>query len=140
VSFIQQTVFAVTEFVAVASPTDLPQIELGFWVLPVNFVAPVKFKLDWLKKSGVTSFSQMQFSNKHISISQNNPRIFDPGRVAIYGFGLENFTKNVKFSIFFPSGQKNFFGLGPKVLGSKADHPLIYCGSKVSSGRVRAHL
>jgi len=37
--------------------------------------------------------------------------------------------KNVKFFNFFP------FGLGQKVPGSKPGRPLIYCGSKVSSGR-----
>jgi len=40
------------------------------------------------------------------------------------------------FSIFFPSDQKNIFGLDQKVPGSKVGQPLIYCGSKVSSGRV----
>jgi len=48
--------------------------------------------------------------------------------------------RNVKFSIFFPLGQKNLFGSGQKIPGSKAGRPLIYYGSKVSSGRVRAHL
>jgi len=45
-----------------------------------------------------------------------------------------------KFSIFCPSGQKNFIGLGQKVPGSELGWPLIYFGSKVCSGRVRAHL
>jgi len=41
------------------------------------------------------------------------------------------------FSIFFLSGQKkNLFGSGQKVPGSKAGRPLIYCGSKVSSGQI----
>jgi len=40
------------------------------------------------------------------------------------------------FSIFCPLGQKNLFGSGRKVPGSEAGQPLIYCGSKVSSGRV----
>jgi len=38
--------------------------------------------------------------------------------------------KNVKFFNFFP------FGSGQKVPGSKPGRPLIYCGSKVSSGWV----
>jgi len=62
---------------------------------------------------------------------------------AIYGLGLnlENFPlKMSNFSIFFHSSQKNLFGLGQKVPGSKAGWPLIYCRSKVSSARVRAHL
>jgi len=37
--------------------------------------------------------------------------------------------KNVKFSIFFPSDQKNLFGKVQKVPGSKASQFLIYCGS-----------
>jgi len=44
--------------------------------------------------------------------------------------------KNVKFFHFFPSGQKNCFGSGRKVPGSNPGRPLIYCRSKVSSGRV----
>jgi len=36
--------------------------------------------------------------------------------------------------------KKNLFGFGQKVLGSKVGRPLIYCVSKGSSGRVRAHL
>jgi len=70
-------------------------------------------------------------------------KIFDPGRVSHLWFGFEfgKFPlKMSNFSIFFPSGQKNLFGLGTKVPGSKAGRPLIYCGSKVSSGWARAHL
>jgi len=48
----------------------------------------------------------------------------------------ENFLKNVSFFNFFPLSQKNLFGLGQKVFGSKAGRPLIYCGSKVCSGWV----
>jgi len=40
------------------------------------------------------------------------------------------------FSIFFPLGQKNLFGSGRKVPGSKTGLPLSYWGSKVSSGWV----
>jgi len=59
----------------------------------------------------------------------------------IYGLGLnlENFPlKTSNFSIFFPLDKKNIFGLGHKVAGSKGGRPLIYCGSKVSSGPVRS--
>jgi len=62
-----------------------------------------------------------------------------PGRVNHLWFGLEFGKFRLKmsnFSIFYPSGQKNLFGLGPKVHGSKVGRPLIYCGLKVSSGRV----
>jgi len=44
------------------------------------------------------------------------------------------------FSIFCPSGQKNLIRKGQKVSGSKPGRHLIYCGSKVCSGRDRAHL
>jgi len=44
------------------------------------------------------------------------------------------------FSIFALGVKKNCFGLGGKVPGSKLGQLIIYCGSKVSSGRVRAYL
>jgi len=47
--------------------------------------------------------------------------------------------KNVKFLNFFPFGSKKSLW-AEKYLGMKAGQPLIYCGSKVSSGQVRAHL
>jgi len=61
------------------------------------------------------------------------------GRVSHLWFGIEfqKFPlKMSNFSIFFPSGQKNLLWSGRKVPGSKPGQPLIYCGSKVSSGRV----
>jgi len=64
-----------------------------------------------------------------------------PGRVRNlwFGFDFGKFPlKMSNFSIFFALGQKNIFALGQKVPGSKAGRPLIYCGSKVSSGPVRA--
>jgi len=64
-----------------------------------------------------------------------------PGRVRNlwFGFDLGKFPLNMSnFSIFFCFGSKNIFGLGQKVSGSKAGRPLIYCGSKVSLGQVRA--
>jgi len=42
----------------------------------------------------------------------------------------------LKMSNFFPSNKKIIFGSGQKVPGSKGGRPLIYCRSKVSSGRV----
>jgi len=80
-------------------------------------------------------------------------KIFDPGRVGSIFCGLGQVgsgqpfmvwarirkisPKNVKLFNFFPFGiQKNCFGSGRKVPGSKPGQPLIYCGSKVSSGRV----
>jgi len=57
------------------------------------------------------------------------------GSVSHLWFGFE-FGKFPLFPIFFPSGQKNLFGSCRKVPGSKAGWPLIYCRSKVSSGRV----
>jgi len=48
------------------------------------------------------------------------------------GMGLENFPlKSQNISIFPPLAQKNLFGLGQKVPGSKVGRPLIYCGPKV---------
>jgi len=49
------------------------------------------------------------------------------------------FPKNVKFFNFFPFRSKKIAS-DRKVPRSKPGQPLIYCGSKVSSGRVRAHL
>jgi len=70
--------------------------------------------------------------------------MFDPSQVgsiflwlelgrAIYGFGLENFP--LKMTNFFPFESKKSVRVG-----SKAGWPLIYYGSKVSSGRAKAHL
>jgi len=50
------------------------------------------------------------------------------------GLALENFT--LKSQIF----QLFLFRSGQKVPGSKLAWPLIYCSSKLCSGRVRAHL
>jgi len=44
-------------------------------------------------------------------------------------------SKNVKFFNFLPFGSKKIAS-GRKVPGSNLGWPLIYCGSKVSSGRV----
>jgi len=73
-------------------------------------------------------------------------KIFDPCRVGSifcgsgrvwFGFEFWKFPLKISnFSIFFPSGKKNLFGSGQKVSWSKPSRPLIYCGSKVSSGRV----
>jgi len=60
------------------------------------------------------------------------------GQVSHFWFGFEFGKFPLKMSNFFPSDQKNLFGLGQKVLGSKAGWLLIYCGSKVSLGRVRS--
>jgi len=65
------------------------------------------------------------------------------GWVSHYWFGVDFgkfLLKMANFSISFPLGQKNLFGSGQKVPGSKAGEPLIYCGSKVSSVQVRAQL
>jgi len=58
-------------------------------------------------------------------------------RVSHLWFGFEFGKYPLKmsnFSIFFPSGQKTLFGSGQKIPRSKEGLPLIYCGSKVSSG------
>jgi len=46
--------------------------------------------------------------------------------------------KTNKFFNFLPFESKKQFGSGQKVSGSKARRPLIYCGSKVCSGRFRS--
>jgi len=57
------------------------------------------------------------------------------------GLGLKNFyLKSRKFQFFPLRDKKNLFWSGQKVPGSKMGWPLICCGSKVCSGRVRAHL
>jgi len=59
----------------------------------------------------------------------------------IYGLGLnfENFPlKRQIFQLFSLRVKKNCFGSGRKVPRSKSGWPLIYCRSKVSSGRVRS--
>jgi len=54
-----------------------------------------------------------------------------------FGFEFGKFLlKMSNFSIFSLWLKKNLFGLGRKVPGSKMGQPLIYCGSKVGSGRV----
>jgi len=72
---------------------------------------------------------------------------FDPGWVgsifcglgwvgsASFGFGKIP-LKMSNFSILSLRVKKNLFGLGQKVPWSKAGQALIYCRSKVSSGRV----
>jgi len=56
-----------------------------------------------------------------------------------FGFELGKFPQKMSnFSIIFLSDKKNIFGLGQKVPGLRAG--LTFCGSKVSSGWVRAHL
>jgi len=57
-----------------------------------------------------------------------------------FGFGSGKFPnmKIPNLSIFFPSDQKNLIRSGQKVPGSKMGRPVIYCGSKVCSGRVKA--
>jgi len=68
-------------------------------------------------------------------------KFFDPGQVSHPWFGFGKFPlKKSNFSIFSLGVKKNIFRLGQKVPQSKAGRPLIYCGSKISSGRVRAHL
>jgi len=58
----------------------------------------------------------------------------------VWVWTLKISPKNVKFSNFSLRVKKSCFGSGRKVPGSQPGRPLIYCGPKVSSGRVRAHL
>jgi len=58
----------------------------------------------------------------------------------VMGFEFGKFPlKMLNIQFFLLWVKKNLFGLGQKVPESKAGRPLIYCGSKVSLGRVRAH-
>jgi len=54
------------------------------------------------------------------------------------GLDLENFSQNYNFSVFFACDQKNLIRSGQKVPRSKTGQPLIYCASKVCTGRVRS--
>jgi len=69
-------------------------------------------------------------------------KFFDPGGLGqpfmVWVWIWKISPKNVKFSSL--RIKKNLFGSGWKVPRSKAGQPLIYCRSKVSSGRVRTHL
>jgi len=86
-------------------------------------------------------------SSQNITPASNGSgsKIFDPVQVNFLWLGLgQPFMVWVwiwkilpNFSIFCPSGQKK---ISSERSGSEAGQPLIYCGSKVSSGRVRAHL
>jgi len=109
---------------------------------------------------GTSKFSRMQFSHqnlpKFIILPKNEnwglgQVVMGPGqkiltrvgsifcgtgRVSHLWFGFEFGKFPLKMSNFFLSGQKNLFGSGQKVPRSKVGWPLIYCRSKVSSGRV----
>jgi len=81
---------------------------------------------------GEKNFSK--FSRSHSDGSGSRVKNFNPGRVgsAIYDLGLdlENFPYNCQiFEFFFTSGQKNLFGLGHKVPGSKAGQKQARVGS-----------
>jgi len=59
-----------------------------------------------------------------------------------FGFGFGKFPQkisNLSISIC-PLGQKNLIGSGQKVPVSEPGRPLIYCWSKVCSGRIGSHL
>jgi len=63
-----------------------------------------------------------------------------PGQNLWFGFKLGKFPlKMSNFTIFYHLVKKNLFGLGQKVPWSKAGWPLIYCGSKVSSGQFKSN-
>jgi len=81
------------------------------------------------------------------SLALAKPRIVVACRVGLgwvshlwFGFGFGKFPLKITiFSIFSPFGSKKISS-GQKVPGSKTGWPLIYYGSKVCSGWVRAHL
>jgi len=81
----------------------------------------------------------LQKSKSEDTSDGSGSNFFDPGRVSHLWFGLKfgKFClKTSNFQFFSLRVKKNCFGSGQKVPGSKPGRPLIYCGSKVSSGRV----
>jgi len=79
--------------------------------------------------------------NQQDTSDGSGSKFFDPAwvRSAIFGlgFGFEKFPlKTSNFSIFSPLDQKNLFGLGQKVPGSKAGQPLFTADqNKLASGQ-----
>jgi len=91
----------------------------------------------------LTVMKKLESIEKVVSSDGSRSKIFDPGRVSHLWFGFEFWKFPLKmsnFQFFSLRVKKNCFGSGRKVPGSKPGRPLIYCRSKVSSGRVRAHL
>jgi len=91
----------------------------------------------------VIAYCSFIYSISMDSSGGSRSKNFDPGWVSHlwFGFAFGKFPlKMSNFSIFSLRVKKNILGSGPKVPRSKADQPLIYCRSKVSSGRVRVHL
>jgi len=83
----------------------------------------------------------LALSDHYILISDGSRSTFcGLGWVSHLWFGFESWKfppKMSNFSIFSFQVNNYLFGSGQKVPGSKAGRPLINCGSKVSSGRVR---
>jgi len=71
-----------------------------------------------------------------MGLSQNFLTRVGSGWVSHLWYGFEFVKFPLKMSIFSHQVKKNLFGSGRKVPGSMAGWPLIYCGSKVSLGRV----
>jgi len=80
----------------------------------------------------------------HETSDGSESKFFDTSRVgsAIFGLdlALDNFPLKSQISQFLPLGSKKSHRVGSKVPRSKLGRPLVYCRSKVCSGRVRAHL
>jgi len=103
----------------------LNMLTIDAWLL--NWlIQPRKIEVD--KTRDVTR-------SKNVDPGRFNFLFLRPGQVSQlwFGSGFGKFPLKISiFSIFLPLSQKN-----QKVPGSKTGRPLIYCLSKVRSGRVR---
>jgi len=78
----------------------------------------------------------MNENKKPKSSDGSGSKIYDPGRVGS-ALGLEILPKNWQIFQFFSLwAKKEFLQVGSKSTLPKVAWPLIYCGSKVSSGWV----
>jgi len=86
-------------------------------------------------------FQHMKFGSQHdnITIDGAKPKVFLMVGLGQPPLRLDHSSQNPNFFNFYSLGQKNLIGSGKKIPGSKAGQPLIYCGSKLCSGRVRVH-
>jgi len=96
-------------------------------VVPADYYYPIC-------ESTFIIFCNLGFEKLQACSDGSGSKIFDPtlGQPSMVWVWIWKISpkKMSNFSLFFPSGQK--------VLGLKAGQPLIYCGLKISSGRIRS--